>query len=239
MLDLDPTIGRTAFPFQPQASQPHPEPFVEIAELVYARAKVRPEVAGHSANYGVELPDFLGVQVVIADGQFPNPVLKFLHRLSTHLHPIARHLKAKKGEAFSERRDVRLFGAERQIELFQEPLDRLACLFRLVFCPAEHDEVIGVPHEAIPHLLQSPIELVQHDVGEQGTDDSALRCADRRGFEDPVVHHAGCQKLFDESQDVPVGDFLGHSVYDQSVRNVVEKASDIRVQSDAKSRLVK
>ena len=64
--------------------------------------------------------------------------------------------------------------------------------------------VIGVSHEAISRLFQSPIEPIEHDVGKQRTDHATLRCPDRGGFENSVFHHTGCQKFFDQIQDVAV-----------------------------------
>ena len=86
---------------------------------------------------------FWGVQVVVADGQFPNPSLEFLHGLGAHLRRVARQFESQEGEALPEGRDARLLGAERKAQRLQEPLDRLTRLFRPAFCPAEHDEVIG------------------------------------------------------------------------------------------------
>ena len=57
-----------------------------------------------------------------------------------------------------------LLGAERQAELFYKQPDGLMCLLRLMFRPAEYDEVVGVTHEAIPQFVEMPVEKVQSDV---------------------------------------------------------------------------
>ena len=66
-------------------------------------------------------------------------------------------------------------------------------------------------------------------------DDSALRRSDRGGLENSVFEHTCCQKLLNEIQDIAVGHFFGHSVDDQFVRDVIEKAGDVRIESDAVS----
>ena len=99
--------------------------------------------------------------------QLPDPIFVFLHRFGTHLHRPTRHVKPDKGESLAECRDVSLLGAERQAELFNEQLDGLMCLLRLMFRPAEYDEIVGVSHEAIPQFVEVPVEKVQGDIRQQ------------------------------------------------------------------------
>ena len=141
MLDLDPTIVVAAFPFEPLTSQAYSQPLVQLAELFAALREPRPEVTRYAASHCVDLHDDLGIQVVAASGQFPNSGFEGFHGLRPHLHRPRSDVEAQKGEAFHERRDFRLGGTERQAERSQELLDLGLCLFRLAFCPAEHDEV--------------------------------------------------------------------------------------------------
>ncbi len=144
MLDLDPTLVVAALPFEPLTSQAYSQPLVQLAELFAALREPSPEVTRHAARHRVEFRDDIGIQIVVSDGQFPHPSFEVFHGLRSHLHRPRSDVEAQKGEAFHERRDLRLGGTERQAERSQELLDLGLCLFRLVFCPAEHDEVIGI-----------------------------------------------------------------------------------------------
>src|SRR5882762_3591149 len=102
MLDLDPTIIRAALPFEPLASQPHSKPLVQFAELFAALREPSPEVPRYAADHRVEFRDDLSIQVVAANGQFPNSGFEVFHGLGSHLHRPRSDIKAQKGEAFHE-----------------------------------------------------------------------------------------------------------------------------------------
>ena len=50
----------------------------------------------------------------------------------------------------------------------ESPLRRLPA-------PAEDHHVVGVPNETVPSAFELMVELVEHDVGENGADRTALR----------------------------------------------------------------
>lgn len=54
------------------------------------------------------------------------------------------------------------------LEVSESPLRRLPA-------PAEDHHVVGVPNETVPSAFELMVELVEHDVGENGADWTALR----------------------------------------------------------------
>jgi hypothetical protein len=203
MFNLDPTIRRATFPFQSHASQPHTVPAVQFTELVAALRERCREVTRHSAYDRIEFLDFAGIQIMTADGQFSDPGLEFLHGFCTHLDRVARHVETEKGKTLSERRDVRFLGAERQVELFHEQLDRPPCLPRLVLCLAEHDEVIGIPHEAITLLLEVPVEEVQCNVRQQWRQRPSNDIANSGGLLDRLIPRNRLRTAYGEGWKSP------------------------------------
>jgi hypothetical protein len=187
MLGLEPTIRMAGFPFQSHAPHPHSIPVIQRAELVHARRVWSPEVTCHSPDDRIQFLDPFGIQVVTADGQFPYPRLEFLHGFGTHLGRVAGHRESEKGEPLPEGGDFGLLGTERQAELFNELLDRLPCLLRLVFCLAEHNEIIGVSHESIAESFEMPVEEVQRDIRQQGRKDAGNNVAKNWPSFDTVI----------------------------------------------------
>ncbi len=63
-----------------------------------------------------------------------------------------------------------------------------------------------------------------------GRDHPSLRRANRRGFEDSILHHPRGKKSFDQAEDVTVGHLGRHGCHDHAMREIVKEPLDIRVE---------
>ena len=180
MLDLNTIIIAPVLPLGFHATKSHAEPTVEFPELNPTRRERCREIARHASNDCVKLLDVLGIQVVAASGQFPHPGLEFLHGFGAHFHRVGLHVEPQKGKTFREGRQVRLIRTQLKAEPFgEELLDRMPCLFRLTFGPAEDDEVIGVSHKVEAEFVEVPVQEVQGDVRQQRRELAANNLAKR------------------------------------------------------------
>ena len=66
--------------------------------------------------------------------------------------------------------------------------------------------VIRVPHEPVAPALQLAIQLIQHEIRQQGRERTALRTAFAAFFEEPAIEHSGRQVGPDNPEYPPVGD---------------------------------
>ena len=136
---------------------------------------------------------------MLADGEFTDFVLKFLHRFGSDPARAGRDRKPQKGKALSKESNPRLGGTQLETEPSQHLLDQDLGLFRLGAGRAEHDEIVSISNKLIAELVQLPIQTVQHNVGQQRGNDPSLRRAHRGGFKNTVFHHARLEKLLNES----------------------------------------
>src|SRR4051794_28188051 len=83
---------------------------------------------------------------------------------------------------------------------------------------------------AIAGVVEAPVETVESDVGEQGRNDAPLRGTERRRSELTLLHHPGLEKSFDQTENVAIGNLVGHACHDDVVRNIVEEPFDIGIE---------
>ena len=190
----------------------------------------RVKVIGRASHDLVDLPDDLGVQVLMTGGEFPNLVFEFLHRLGSHLDGPGPDVESEKGEALSEGRHLGFLGTQREAEAGQMPEHQVMCLTDLSLGFGQDHKIVGVTHEAEAGVVECPIEAVESDVGEKGGNDTPLRRAQVGGPEDAVLHDSGPEKLFDEKENVTVSDELADAAHNDVVRDVVEEPFDVGVQ---------
>ncbi len=96
----------------------------------------------------------------------------------------------------------------------------------------QNHEVIGITHEAKAALVELPVQIVEDDVGQQGTDDPPLGGARRCRLEDALFHHSGAKKLLNQAQDVAVRHLCGQSCHDDRMGQVIEKPLDVGIQDN-------
>ena len=124
-------------------------------------------------------------------------------------------------------------GAQTESQLGKRLLHQGQGLLSLSGGKAKHHEVIGLTHEAIAVFVKPPIQMMEHDVGQQRTDDASLGRTHRGRFEDTVFHHAGAKELFDEAKEVAVGDLGRHRRQDDRMRQIVEEPLDVGVEDNS------
>jgi len=105
------------------------------------------------------------------DGEISDFVLEFLQRLVPHANGPRREEEAEELVSFSPGREVSLLGTELQAELeFNHARDDSQSLLRLQGGDGYDDKVIGIPDEPEAGLVESPVQLIEDNVGEQWRD---------------------------------------------------------------------
>src|SRR5262249_40263844 len=89
--------------------------------------------------------------------------------------------------------------------------------------------IIRIPREPEASPLQLPVELIEHDITQQGRQWSALRRPLIHRTHQPAFHHPGFQKRPDQLQHAPIADPGFDSGYQFVVRNPVEEFLQIQV----------
>lgn len=205
-------------------------------ELLPIGSKRRTEVLRDAANQGIEVIDQLKIEIMFSDGNGTDFILELLQGFGSDAPGTAGQDKAQEGITLSVGSDRCLLGTQRESQLRQESLDLGPSLFGLGAVLTEHDEVIGVAHEAQAKLIEVPVEPVEDDVCQQGGDDSALRRALGGSQEPTVFKHSAAEKAFEEVEHFTVCYMISNGLKDNLVREVIEKALDICVQDDFKTR---
>src|SRR5437763_3369801 len=93
--------------------------------------------------------------------------------------------------------------------------------------------VVRIPREPETSPLQLPVELVKHDITEQGRQRSALRRPLIHRTHQPAFHHSGLQKRPDQLQQSPIADPGFDSGHQFVVRNPVKEFLEIQVYAPA------
>src|SRR5438105_11058965 len=119
MFVLQSVVITVADPLELHTTKPLAGPAVEVRELRGDCRERSREVSRHASNDRVDPRYGLGIEVATADGQFPDPVLVFLHGLLSHSTRLVVKVKPQEGESFAEGRDLRLLVAEIQPEFRQ------------------------------------------------------------------------------------------------------------------------
>ena len=81
--------------------------------------------------------------------------------------------------------------------------DEVQCLLGLTPGPAEHDEIIGVAHEAQTVLVEVLIQGMEGDVGEQRGNDAPLRRPRGSGLNTPFSMTPAARKRSTRLRIVP------------------------------------
>jgi hypothetical protein len=205
-------------------------------ELVPIGGKGRTEVLSDAANQGIEVIDQLKIEIKFSDGNGPDFILELLQGFGSDAPGTARQDKTQEAITLSVGSNRCLLGTQGESELSQESLDLRPSLFGLGAVLTKHDEVIGVTHEAKAEFFEVPVEPVEDDVCQQGRDDSALRRALGGSQEPTVFKHSAAEKAFEEIEHFTICDLITNGLKDNLVREVIEKALDICIQNDLKTR---
>ena len=205
-------------------------------ELLPISGKGRTEVLSDAANQGIEVIDHLKVEIVFPDGNGSDFILEHLQGFGSDTPGTAGQDKTQEGITLSVGSDRCLLRTQRESQLRQESLDLGPGLFGLGAVLTQHDEVIGVAHEAQTELIEVPVEPVEDDVCQQGGDDSALRRALGGRQEPTVFKHSAAEKAFEEVKHFTICHMISDGLKDNLVREVIEEALDICLQNDFKTR---
>src|SRR5215470_2694255 len=111
--------------------------------------------------------------------------------------------------------------------------DQSLSLLSLGLGLAEHDEVIGVSHEAKAVLIELPVQVVEDGVGQQRTDDAPLGSAHRSRLKDAVLHYTRAKEFLDEVENVAVSDLSRDCLLDDGMREFVEERFDVGIENDS------
>ena len=205
-------------------------------ELFPICSKRRTEVLGDATNQGIEVIDQLKIEIMFSDGNGADVILELLQGFGSDAPGTARQDKPQEGITLAIGSNRCLLGTQEESQLRQESLDLGPSLFGLGAVLTKHDEVIGIAHEAQAELFEVPVEPVEDDVCQQGGDDSALWCALGGRQEPTVFKHSAAEKAFEEVEHFTICDMITNGLKDNLVRKVIEKALDICIQNDLKTR---
>ena len=185
---------------------------------------------GKPDEHAVERPDGFLVEVVRAGGDLAYPVFEFLYRFRAHRRLAASEMETEEVKAFDEVRDLRLGGRQRQSQLLPEGgVYKLQSLFGLGVGAAQHHEVVGIADEPIADACQTLVKDIQDDIRQEWRNHPALRCASDRRTKRTLFHHASGEELAEETQDIPVGNPVGHQVEDKVMGDIVEEGLNIGI----------
>jgi hypothetical protein len=205
-------------------------------ELLPISSKRRTEVLSDATNQGIEVINHLKVEIVFSNGNGPDLILEHLQGFGSNAPGTAGQDKTQEGITFSIGSDRCLLRTQRESQLGQESFDLGPSLFGLGAVLTEHNEVIGVAHEAQTELIEVPVEPVEDDVCQQGRDNSALGRALGGRQEPTVFKHSAAEKAFEEVEHFTVCNMISDGLKDNLVREVIEEALDICIQNDFKPR---
>ncbi len=189
-----------------------------------------------AANQGIEVINQLKVEIVFSNGNGADFILELLQGFGSDAPGTAGQDKPQEGVTLSIGSGRCLLRTQGESQLSQESLDLGPSLFGLGAVLTKHDEVIGVAHEAQAELFEVPVEPVEDDVCQQGGDDSALRRALGSSQEPTVFKHSAAEKAFEEVEHFTICYMISNGLKDNLVREVIEKALDICIQNDFKTR---
>src|SRR5205085_3690064 len=96
--------------------------------------------------------------------------------------------------------------------------------------------VVRVAAKAVTPSGQLLVEIVEHEVAQEGSDWATLRGPLLHRADQAVFHHAGLEKRPDEFEHTFVGDPRRHARHQAVVINPVEKFFEIKVNYDAVAR---
>ena len=147
-----------ALPFH--AAEPHAEPGVELLEGPTTGRKCRGEVIRGAPDDSVQFPDHRSVEVVVSCGQLPYLALEFLHGLVPHPPRVGRKMKPQEIIPFPVGGNLRFLRAQTEPEFPQHTLHQVLRLLRLRGGWAEHHEVVGITHEAVPGGVELPVQSI-------------------------------------------------------------------------------
>lgn len=205
-------------------------------ELLPIGRKGRTEVLSDAANQGIEVINQLKIEVEFSDGNGPDFILELLQGFGSDTPGTAGQDKSQEGITLSIGSNRCLLGTQRESKLGQDSLDLGPNLFGLGAVLTQHDEVIGVAHEAQAELIEVPVEPVEDDVCQQGGDNSALRRALGGSQEPTVFKHSAAEKAFEEVEHFTICNMISNGLQDNLVREIIEEALDICIQDDLKTR---
>jgi hypothetical protein len=205
-------------------------------ELLPIGSKRRTEVLGDAANQGIEVSDHLKVEIVFSDGNGSDCILELLQGFRSDAPGTAGQDKPQEGISLAIGSNLCLLRTQGESQLRQESLDLGPSLFGLGAVLTKHDEVVSVAHEAQAELFEVPVEPVEDDVCQQGGGNSALWRALGGRQEPTVFKHSAAEKAFEEVEHFTVCDMITNGLKDNLVRKVIEKALDICIQNDLKTR---
>ena len=117
MLQTDPEVILSRFPFEFHAPQSHTYPAVQAAVCIAAVRPWRSEIIRRAPDDAVQLHDYFGIQVVATLGNPSDFRFEVLHLLGSHPYEIRLDVEAQKGKPFVEPRHLRLLGTQGEPEV--------------------------------------------------------------------------------------------------------------------------
>src|SRR5947208_8460666 len=225
-------IALTArLPLDPDdATQAPSDPAIQRWQLV---PLAEAEIPGASPHKRVQVGDhLLQADAPMPPRQFANPVFEPGHGLVGDAPTEYRVILDREAEERPVPRpgDSTLLRVDLQLkppfdEAGQARHDPSTSLFA-----ADVDvTVIRVPHEPVAATLKLAIQLIQHEVREQGREWTALRCPLPAFLEQPAIKHTGPQVSPDEPQNPPVRDPRRHRGHQPVVVDPVEEFGQVDI----------
>src|SRR5438093_6690659 len=227
-----PHSGRPMFPLLPHhRAQPPPYPRVEGFEDLTGLAV--PEVPSPSPQVYRQLGGSpLEAHASRPARQLPHSLLETLHGLRRD--PPQRPCPARKAKAqklpLPRPRHRTLLSVHLQLELLRDEVTH--ALHHPLSPPLASDvdvAVVGVAYESVSASLQLPVQIVQHEVRQQGRQRSALRRPFIRWTHQPVLHHSGVDERPDELEQSLVRYPLRHPPHQHVVVDPVEEFLQVDV----------
>ena len=85
---------------------------------------------------------------------------------------------------------------------------------------SQHHEVVRIADELVAKRIQTPVEMIEDNIGQEGRNYPALRHSLARGQHPTILHHAGLKDLPDETEDTPIGDLRRCQIQNERMRDI-------------------
>src|SRR5438477_1924653 len=194
------------------------------------------EVSGPTPNERVQVGNhLLQADAPMPPGQFANSVFEPGHGLVGNAPPERRIILDREAEERPVPRpsDGALLRVDLQLqtsfdEAGQARHDPLTSLFA-----ADVDvTVIRVSHKPVAATLELAIQLIQHEVREQGREWTALRRPFSAFLEQSAIEHTGCQVSPNKPENPPIRDPRRHRRHQPVVVDPIEEPGQVDVHDE-------
>ena len=139
------------------------------------------------------------------------------------------NVKPEEVEALLEGCNGSFLGRERETQVVECVVGKSQSLFCRGEVRAQDHEIVGITDGTEAVVYQTMVQEVKDDIGQQGGDNPALRCALVRGEERIVLPHLGSEEFAEDLQDITVGNPFGDQIDDEFVGDGVEEGLDVGV----------